>query len=224
MRSRIALPIAALAAASAWCVGLALMRARFYGSGYPYLVWNLTLAWIPLALAVLLVAAYLHHRHLHELLAIGVAWLLFLPNAPYVLTDFVHLDHRHRLVDALVIGSFACTSLLLGFASLVLVQLVVMRAAGPAVGWAVVAGSLSAASVGIYLGRVHPLNSWDVLHRPELLWRLARVRLDAPLANHELIAFVVAFGGFLLVTYAALWGIGSALAGVLASNRTWPSR
>jgi uncharacterized membrane protein len=88
----------------------------------------------------------------------------------------------------------------------------------------VVAGSLSAASVGIYLGRVHRLNSWDVLHRPELLWRLARVRLDAPLANHELIAFVVAFGGFLLVTYAALWGIGSALAGVLASNRTWPSR
>ena len=89
-----------------------------------------------------------------ELAAARAGWLLFLPNAPYVLTDFVHLGASHRLYDSLLIASFAFTSLALGFASLLLVQLVVTRAAGALFGWPTAVGSLFAASVGIYLGRV----------------------------------------------------------------------
>ncbi|HZT92101.1 MAG TPA: DUF1361 domain-containing protein [Gaiellaceae bacterium] len=152
MKERILLPLAGLAGASVWCVGLVVMRTRVVGDGSGYLVWNLLLAWIPLALAAALAVAYARRRPPLELVALGLAWLLFLPNAPYVLTDFVHL------------------------------------------------------------------------HRPGVLWRLALTRLDAPLGNHELIAFAVAFGGFLLLTYTVLWGLGSALAGVLASNRPWRSR
>ena len=59
---------------------------------YGWLVWNLFLAWLPFVLRA---------RALRRLPArpsarctsasFGALWLLFLPNAPYILTDFVHL-------------------------------------------------------------------------------------------------------------------------------------
>jgi len=46
--------LGALVGASAWCVLLLIVRQHEYGAaGYPYLVWNLTLAWVPLLLAAL---------------------------------------------------------------------------------------------------------------------------------------------------------------------------
>jgi uncharacterized membrane protein len=232
MRSRVLLPLVALVAASAWCVALLAVRKHEYGySGYPYLVWNLALAWIPLVLAVLLVASCARRRSTVELLAVGGAWLLFLPNAPYVLTDFIHLGERHRLFDSLIIASFAFTSLALGFVSLLLVQLVVTRAAGAMLGWATAVASLFAASVGIYLGRVLRLNSWDVVHRPGRLWEIATARLADPFGNRYLIGFVLALCGFLTLAYVGLYGF-TALVGavkrdesrVLGSKRQWPSR
>jgi uncharacterized membrane protein len=232
MRSRVLLPLLALGAASAWCVVLLAVRKHEYGyAGYPYLVWNLALAWIPLLLAVLLVVSFARRRSTVELLAVGAAWLLFLPNAPYVLTDFIHLGERHRLFDSLIIASFAFTSLALGFASLLLVQLVVTRAAGAMLGWVTAFGSLFAASVGIYLGRVLRLNSWDVVHRPGRLWEITTTRLADPFGNHHLIGFVLALCGFLTLAYLGVYGF-TALVGaarpqeppVLGSNRKWPSR
>ena len=231
MRSRVLLPLAALAAASAWCVVLLAVRRHEFGySGYPYLVWNLALAWIPLVLAVLLVRSYARRRSPVELFAVGAAWLVFLPNAPYVLTDFIHLGERHRLFDTLLIASFAFTSLALGFASLLLVQLVVTRAAGAMIGWATALASLFAASVGIYLGRVLRFNSWDVVHRPGRLWEISTARLADPFGNRYLIVFVFGLSGFLTIAYLGMVGF-TALVGaaqrreppVLGSDRTWPS-
>jgi uncharacterized membrane protein len=220
MRSRVLLALSALVAASVWCgVLLAVRKVEFGYFTYAGLVWNLVLAWVPLVLAALLVIAYSRGRSRLELGAVGLAWLLFLPNAPYVLTDFVHLEPEHRLYDSLLIASFAITSLVLGFASLLLVQLVVTRVAGALAGWLTAVGSLFVASMGIYLGRVHRVNSWDVVHRPGRLWELARVRIDNPLGNLHLIGYVVLFGGFLTIAYVGLYGL-SALVG---SQRRWPN-
>ena len=84
--------LGALVAASAWCgVLLAVRKVEFGYFAYAGLVWNLVLAWVPLVLASLLVVSYRRGRSRVELFAVGFAWLIFLPNAPYVLTDFVHL-------------------------------------------------------------------------------------------------------------------------------------
>jgi uncharacterized membrane protein len=201
------LPLAALLAASAWCVLLLVARKHEFGAAqYRYLVWNLTLAWVPLVLAILMAIAYARRHSVAQLIVFGALWLLFLPNAPYVLTDFIHLGSEHRLFDTLVLASFAFTSLAVGFASLVLVQLVVTRAAGALLGWAVALGSLFASSVGIYLGRVLRLNSWDVIQRPQHVWALTRIRLADPLGNPHLIGYVIALCGFLTLAYAALYG------------------
>jgi len=220
VRSRTTLPLAALVAASAWCVALLEVRKHEYGAaGYRYLVWNLTLAWIPLLVALLLVAAYRHRASWVGLLTLGAVWLVFLPNAPYVLTDFVHLDDQHRLFDTVIIASFAFTSLALGFASLLLVQLVVTRAAGALAGWLLVVGALFASSVGIYLGRVLRLNSWDVLWRPRLVGAIARGRLDDPLGNRYLLGFVAALCGFLMLAYLGLYGFAALASAVRRDDR-----
>jgi uncharacterized membrane protein len=214
------LPLAALLAASAWCVVLLAVRKHEFGAaGYRYLVWNLTLAWIPLLLAILLVAAYRQRRSLVELIVVGAAWLLFLPNAPYVLTDFIHLGSNHRMYDTILVGSFAVTGLALGFASLLLVQLVVTRACGALLGWVTALGSLFFASVGIYLGRVLRLNSWDAIQRPHHLWQLARFRLEDPFGNRYLIGFVIAFCGFLTLAYAGFYGFTTLAASVRRDER-----
>lgn len=207
MRSRAILPVAALLAASAWCVLLLVVRKAEFGAAlHPYLVWNLALAWIPLVLAMVLVASYRRRHSAVELIAIGAAWLLFLPNAPYVLTDFIHLGEAHRLYDTILIGSFAFTALAVGFASLLLVQLVVTRAAGALLGWTIALGALFFASIGIYLGRVLRFNSWDAIRRPHLLVDLTLGRLSDPLGNPQLIGFVIAICGFLTLAYVGFYG------------------
>jgi len=220
MRVRVALPLAAFLAASAWCVLLLEVREHEYGDArYGFLVWNLALAWIPLVLAVLLAAAYSQRRSAVELIVLAAAWLVFLPNAPYVLTDFIHLGSEHRQFDAILLASFAFTSLALGFSSLLLVQLVVTRAAGAAIGWLVALSSLLAASVGIYLGRIVRLNSWDVVQRPALLAQIVRDRLDDPFGNRHLIGFVVALCGFLTLAYCGLYGVTALAASARRDRR-----
>jgi uncharacterized membrane protein len=232
MKARVLISFGALVAASAWCVVLLGIRQYEFGAaGYPYLVWNLVLAWLPLVLAALLVVTYARSRSTAELLAVGLAWLIFLPNAPYVLTDFVHLGTEHRLFDTILISSFALTSLALGFVSLVLVQLVVTRAGGALLGWLTAIGSLFAASFGIYLGRVMRFNSWDVISRPRQLFDLARLRLDDPFGNRYLIGFTLALGGVLVLAYLGLYGFTLLVSGtrrdrgaLVGSDQRWPSR
>ena len=220
MRSRAFLPLAALAGASFWCILLLGVRKYAFGSvHYNGLVVNLGLAWVPLLLALVLVAAYRRRVPRLQLLAIGTVWLVFLPNAPYVLTDFVHLDQAHRLFDSVIIASFAFTALALGFASLLLVQLVVTRAAGAMFGWVVALSSLFLASIGMYLGRVQRLNSWDLLQRPRLIGGLVRSRLHDPFGNRYLIGFVIAVCGFLTLAYLGLYGMAS-LAATARRGRT----
>jgi uncharacterized membrane protein len=231
MRSRVWYPVGALLAASAWCVVLLLARRHVIGAlGYD-LVWNLVLAWVPLLLAIVLYAAFRRRHTVAELVGIGAAWLVFLPNAPYVLTDFIHLGTAHRVFDSLLIASFAFTSLALGFGSLLLVQLVVTRVAGALFGWLTVVVSLFASSVGIYLGRVHRISSWDVVGEPGRIWALAAPRLEDPLGNRSLIGYVVLLGVFLTLAYAGLYGFTTLLGAakreqdaVLGSKQQWPSR
>ena len=233
MRPRVWLPVTALFGASLWCVLLVVARRELYGpGGFRYLVWNLWLAWVPLLVALLLYAAYRRRHSLAELVALGTAWLVFLPNAPYMLTDFIHLGERHKLVDSLILASFAFTALALGFASLLLVQIVVTRRFGAVTGWTVALTALLLSSVGMYLGRVQRLNSWDVVTRPRLVAWTLRQGLEDPFAHRHVLLFVAAAGGFLALAYVGIYGI-AALAStverhpeppVLLSKRKWPSR
>ena len=209
MHARRALAIAALFAASVLCVALLELRIRETGNGYyRFLVWNLFLAWVPLAFAV---AAYARSRRGVDPLAAAllVPWLLFFPNAPYLLTDFIHLEEGPAPLwyDALMLSAFAWTGLLLGFASLYLVQLILRRAFGAAVAWLGVFGALALASIGVYIGRFVRLNSWDVLLHPRDVVEVVHARLVAE--PPEMAQALVALTAFLSVAYLVVYSFAN---------------
>ena len=80
---------------------LALITARVLYSqqiNYIFLLWNLFLAWLPLLFALL---ALRWQKRPFLALAAAFLWLLFFPNAPYLVTDLIHL-RRLRAGAALV--------------------------------------------------------------------------------------------------------------------------
>lgn len=212
MRERPALTILALLAASALCVATVELRtARTGDPYYRFLVWNLFLAWVPFGFA--LVAFVRARRRLDGGVAVLlVLWLLFFPNAPYLLTDFVHLDRGPTApvwYDALMLSAFAWTALLLGFASLYLVQLIARRVVGRGGSWAVVVCALALGSVGVYLGRFVRFNSWDAIVRPGQVLDVIHDRLESPLDNPLMLAALIGLTAFLLVGYGVLYGFAS---------------
>ena len=201
----------ALAGLSGLVAGLVAFRLAYSYSieDVPYL-WNLLLAWIPFALALLIYDGHRRGARLVQLLALGLLWLLFFPNAPYIVTDFKYLADmtgKTFLFEGLLIGTAALTGLLLGFMSLYLIQAMVRRAAGARYAWLFVFVALGLSSVGVYLGRVLRWNSWDVFVRPgSLLGELAGALVD-PLAHPRPIAITILFTSFLLASYAIFYSL-----------------
>src|SRR5262249_38113037 len=154
------LVLAGLGLASALAVLLELYRQHHFGdASFRFLVWNLMLAWIPLVVAL---AVYDWYRRGVRLALLAPA-LLLLPNAPYIVTDFIHLSAAARTplwFDAIVISAFAWTGLLLGLASLYLLHAVARHRFGAPVGWAGVLAALALTSAGVYIGRFLGWNSW----------------------------------------------------------------
>lgn len=178
------------------------------GLSFWFLNWNLFLAWIPLACAAGAVALQGPTREprlgVIPLLAI---WLLFFPNAPYILTDLLHLAPRQGVplwFDLLMLLSFAWNGLILGFASLWIVQGLVRRWYGWIAGWAAAAICLFAAAAGIYLGRFERWNSWDLIVQPAPLLRSIAHGLLDPTQHLKAIVIVVLLAAILGMMYLTL--------------------
>ena len=197
-----------LLAASALSVGTLGVRIHeTHSHRYTFLLWNLFLAWVPFVAAFFAFA--LARRRVGVLAgALVVVWLLFFPNAPYVLTDFIHLSRGGPTpvwYDALMLSSFAWTALMLGFVSLYLVQSIIARRAGAAVGWIVVVCALGLASFGVYLGRFARFNSWDVVARPRLVLSVIRQDTGNPLHDPKMVAALLALTASLFVGYLVVY-------------------
>jgi uncharacterized membrane protein len=201
--------LSTLALASALCVA-ALVARWIYGEAGAHgsILWNLFLAWVPLVAALWVYDAARRGTPLHRLLPLAAIWLLFLPNAPYLLTDFVYLGSRHDVplwFDIVLFGSFAWTGMLLGFLSIFLMQDVVRRTYGWTWSWILVGGSLAASSFGIYLGRSLRWNSWDFLVRPGELLADIWARVVDPLAYPRGVGMTIALTAVLWTGYLTLY-------------------
>ena len=196
-----------------WCALLLGVRLVLSGSAFGlFLAWNLVLAAVPLVASTLLVRLDRRGAGGAVLLALGALWLLFFPNAPYILTDLVHLRARTPVpfwYDLALLLSAAGVGLLSAYVSLADVQGVVARRWGARAGWASAVGALFLAAFGVYLGRVLRWNSWDVVTAP---LGVARDVLD-PVLNPgaHLVAVVVTlvFGGMLTAGYVALRAVAA---------------
>lgn len=131
-----------------------------------FLIWNLFLAFIPL-----LISSYMKElkNSRTTLFILFCVWLVFFPNAPYVLTDFIHLSYgskRYLWLDILTISWFAMTSILSAIFSLNdVVQVISTHYNKKQVNIVVFFISILT-GFGIYLGRYLRFNSWDIVSDP----------------------------------------------------------
>jgi uncharacterized membrane protein len=204
-----------LLAASAVSVALALFRmTRSDTLNYRFLVWNLILAWIPFIFAIIAYASAITRKPVMYIVIFGcaIAWLVFFPNAPYILTDFQHLTVADSRVpvwfDVILLIWFAWTGLLLGIVSLYLMQEIVNRWFNPATGWLFAIIVISLSSFGIYLGRFGRWNSWDLWQNPTAVARDVFEVVRHPLANISTLGFTLIFTSFFLFIYVAIFFIG----------------
>jgi uncharacterized membrane protein len=213
--------------------GLALLAFRFYyggTAGYSFMPWNLFLAWLPLGFALGITALRRVPFSGPPVLGLGLLWLLFFPNAPYLLTEFIHLDPQyavyerpiqslasvspHRDIpvwfDALLILTFAWVGLLMGFVSLHLVQHAVRERLGAAWGWLTVVAVLCLSGFGVSLGRFERWNSWDLFSRPAHLLADVGARVLNPLDHIRTTGVTLALSAFLLLAYLSLEALAAA--------------
>jgi uncharacterized membrane protein len=203
---------ALLGLGSAVCIALVAGRTHYsHSNHFQFLVWNLFLAWIPLVLAALIYRIAARRGDLARLIVVPVAlvWLLFFPNAPYIVTDFVHLGQFQDKVpswfDVMLIAWYAWTGLLLGVVSLRLMQEIVARAMGSRAGWLFVVLVTVAGSIGIYVGRFLRWNSWTVFQAPLSLADTGWDRINRPDAGELMLGFAVLFALLFLFVYATAY-------------------
>lgn len=187
---------------------LALFTARVlysHTTHYKNLVWNLYLAWLPYVFSF--AAISLHHlfpRKWWLIILPGSLWLIFFPNAPYIVTDFLHLEERPFVpiwYDILLLAAFAWTGFFLAIASLRTMQILVRQHLGGVLSWVFTLSALSLSGLGIYLGRFSRWNSWDLLFQPKEVVRDVAIRLVNPFDNLRFFIFSTLFTIFLLVCY-----------------------
>jgi uncharacterized membrane protein len=198
---------ASLGFASLLCLALLAARVVCTGStAHFHMVWNLFLAWLPMLGALVAYNASKRSGRGRWLLVLPFLgfWLLFFPNAPYILTDMIHLRPAPNVplwYDLILLISFAWTGAFLGLVSLYLMQSMIRREAGNLVSWLFTLVVLGLAGFGVYLGRFPRWNSWDVLADPGGLLADIGLFLSNPLDHGRTVVFSVLFSASLAAMY-----------------------
>jgi uncharacterized membrane protein len=183
---------------------LILLTARIiYTSQLTYLFypWNIFLALVPLYFSNRLNGFNKLNAKSIALLAV---WLLFFPNAPYIITDIFHFYKRPGVpqwYDLVLVLCAAWVGMAAGFISLLQVEGFVKRCTGKSMNVFITAALLFAASVGIYIGRYLRLNSWDVVAKPGRLARFAFQYTFHPVGQIKAWAFTLVCTMLLVLIY-----------------------
>ena len=204
-----------LNAACVMCIGLVAARVAYSDTDrHTGLIWNLFLAWIPFILAYIAHAVSWRRIWVYLVLPfIAFVWLIFFPNAPYMLTDLQDLARRAGdaplWYDVIIVVWCSWTGMLLGVISLYLMQDIVTRTFHRFAGWAFVFIISGLSSFGIYIGRFVRLNSWDILQNPtETAMDILGLIIDP---SRRLAAFTLLYTFFFLFVYLLLYSFSHLL-------------
>lgn len=169
-----------------------------------FLNWNLFLAFVPWAVSSLMMISPKLRQSKWMFALLLCTWLLFFPNAPYILTDLFHLRLTTSMpvwFDLILILSFAWTGLLFGFLSLWDIEDLLKNHLKEKYVICISVLLLFIGSFGIYIGRYLRWNSWDILTSPfQLLYDIGD-RLVNPFSHPRTWGVTILMGLFLNILY-----------------------
>ena len=154
-------------------VVLSLLRFNAY-----WLSWNLYLAFVPVVLSILLFRSRGSRSWLWWIQLL--VFFAFLPNAPYLVTDFIHLTAFFQITNSLPLIFLLVIPVYLLFILAVFEAYVLslinlgyyLKQIGRSQ-WILRAELFThvLCAIGIYLGRFQRLNSWYLITKPQVLAR-----------------------------------------------------
>jgi uncharacterized membrane protein len=187
---------------------LVLNTARIFLFGttsFVYMFWNIFLAFVPFFISSILLIHTNKENFYKPFFIIGfMLWFLFLPNAPYVITDLIHLG-RIRAVpvmyDSFLLFSSATVSLLMGLYSLQHIEKILsLKFSKRSINISIIVIILFT-SFGMYLGRFLRFNSWDFFtSHVSLLSRIWEI-FSQPNNYINVYAYTLLFFFFIYLSY-----------------------
>jgi uncharacterized membrane protein len=194
-----------IAAFVAFIICMLICRMIYSGSRmYIFLLWNIFLAWMPFA-----ISQRLEREKTIQLRSVSllIFWLLFFPNALYILTDLIHLEVKTVVplwFDAILLFASASTGLIMAFASLYKVESFLKGKINTIALNIIITGCLFLGSLGVYVGRFLRLNSWNAVNKPfSLFFSIAKLFVF-PLDYTHAWAFTFIFAGFIYLLFCSL--------------------
>jgi len=172
---------------------------------YQFLIWNLFLAWLPYLFSLVVSAIHqVRPRRWGVLLIPGGLWLLFLPNAFYIVTDFIHLVNHPTIpiwYDAGLLAITSWTGIFLAVVSLYTLQRIVRDYFGNLFSWGFSLLVIGLNGYGVYLGRFLRWNSWDMMFDAREILSDSYTMLRNPMSYTDKIGFILMYTSLFLVTY-----------------------
>ncbi len=188
-----------------FCFSVSLFRFVYTDTNvFLFLNWNLFLAFIPWALTSLVIMKPTLQKSRIILFPLLAVWLLFFPNAPYILTDLFHLRLKSSMpiwFDLVLILSFAWTGLLFGFLSLWDIEKILQNFMKRTYVIFISVGLLFMDSFGIYVGRYLRWNSWDIVSEPFRIIYDIGDRVINPFEHPSAWGITIFIGLFLTIIY-----------------------
>jgi len=194
------------------------------GQAHIYMIWNVILAWVPLEIVSLMCYINSNSRNsgLIKIMTIflGILWLLFYPNSPYIITDFIHLslnqyhlinpnyspytneariifnDNINIWLDFVIIAVGVWIGYVVGFISLYIIHNSLMKKYKRIASWVFVSIIHLLTGFAIYIGRFNRWNSWDIILHPTNIITILQKSI-----NLKTLKFTLLFGIFSFIVY-----------------------
>ena len=171
---------------------------------YVFYYWNIFLAIVPYCCSRLLKKQQSISFKTSCILAV---WLLFFPNAPYIITDIFHFEKRPLIpywFDLTIVVTGAWNGLLLGILSLMQVEKYLFHHFSRKLLRIFVLLCITLSGYGVYIGRFLRYNSWDIFTRPLILIYSFINQIIHPHQNIGVWSFTLVFSVMMVIIYETL--------------------
>ena len=179
---------------------LAIRMVHTRSIAFLFLPWNLVLAAFPLIFSYKL----LQIKNTYLSWGMFGLWLLFFPNAMYIVTDLFHLKEGAPVpqwFDLLLLFSAALNGVIMGLVSLRNAEIFLHKKVGKRLVPVIICCIFLLCGYGIYLGRYLRWNSWDIFTQPHLLlWDIA-MDVRHPFQNEQSWMVTSLFGIWMYILY-----------------------